>query len=119
MEGCDDPLAVNDLRPSNMARLARPSGLKRRRKGSGAASRRCARQAAGSADLLGVVLSRWPGQHCRRGQVPGRFRLGGVAFTVAGVVAFPRYSLGRFLRVRLLRLLYGARTAFEERQDIN
>ena len=42
--------------------------------------------------------------------------IGGVGLTVAGAAVFLRYSLGRFLRVWLLRLLYEARTPQEERQ---
>lgn len=41
--------------------------------------------------------------------------IGGVALVVAGAAVFLRYSLGRFLRVWLLRLIYEARTPPEER----
>ena len=42
--------------------------------------------------------------------------IGGAAITVAGAAVFLRYSLGRFLRVWLLRLLYEARTPPEDHQ---
>lgn len=43
--------------------------------------------------------------------------IGGLGLVVAGAAVFLRYSLGRFLRVWLLRLLYEARTPPDERQD--
>lgn len=43
--------------------------------------------------------------------------ISGAALTIAGAAVFLRYSLGRFLRVWLLRLLYEARPPPEEHQE--
>lgn len=43
--------------------------------------------------------------------------ISGLGLVVAGAAVFLRYSLGRFLRLWLLRLIYEARTPPDERQD--